>query len=110
MATSKGRNDNSDLTREALMSDVKSGLDQVEALLREAASSSGDKAAELRETALDSLRRANNVLTDAQDTVVMRSRAAARATDEYVHDNPWRSLAVAVAAGLVVGLIARSRN
>lgn len=107
MATSKGTTD-TDLSREALMAEVKSGLNQVEALLREAADTSGDKANELRETALESLRKASAVLTDAQENVLERGRAAARATDDYVHDNPWRSLAVALAAGLVVGLLVKS--
>lgn len=107
MATSKGTTD-TDLTREALMAEVRTGLNQVESLLREAANASGDKATELRESALDSLRKASAVLSDAQDTVIQRGRAAARATDDYVHDNPWRSLAVALAAGLVVGLLVKS--
>lgn len=107
MATNKGIPD-TDAAREALMAEVRSGLAQVESLLREAADASGDKASELRENALEGLRRASAVLNDAQDTVVRHSRAAARATDDYVHDNPWRSLAVALAAGLVVGLLVKS--
>src|SRR5690554_4826326 len=110
MSRSKGRPEFSDASRDALMAELKVGLDQVESLLREAAAASGDKAAELRETALEALRRASNSVTDAQDAVIMRGRAAARATDDYVHDNPWRSLAVALAAGVVVGLLARSRH
>src|SRR5690606_39285467 len=64
--------------REALMAEVRSGLAQVENLLREAADASGDKASELRESALEGLRRASDVLNDAQDSVVRHSRAAAR--------------------------------
>ncbi|MBU4611249.1 DUF883 domain-containing protein [Achromobacter sp. GG226] len=92
-----------------LITDVKSGLHNVEELLREAASSTGDKAAELRDSALSSLKRARETLMDVQDTVVERGRKVARATDDYVHDNPWRSLGVAVAAGFVIGLLINRR-
>lgn len=92
-----------------LITDVKSGLHNVEELLREAAVSTGDKAAELRDTALTSLKRARETLVDVQDNVVERGRKVARATDDYVHDNPWRSLGVAVAAGFVIGLLINRR-
>ena len=92
-----------------LITDVKSGLHNVEELLREAASSTGDKAVELRDSALSSLKRARETLMDVQDTVVERGRKVARATDDYVHDNPWRSLGVAVAAGIVIGLLINRR-
>jgi len=34
-----------------------------------------------------------------------RVRYAARATDEYVHENPWKSMGVVAAAGIVIALI-----
>ncbi len=92
-----------------LITDVKSGLHNVEELLREAASNTGDKATELRESALASLKRARETLMDVQDEVVERSRKAIRVTDDYVHDNPWQALGVAVAAGFVIGLLITRR-
>jgi len=96
-------------SRDDLITDVKSGLNNVEELLKEAATSTGDKAAELRDSALTALKRARETLVDVQDTVVERGKAAARATDDYVHDNPWRSLGMAVAAGIVIGLLINRR-
>jgi len=87
---------------------VKESLDDAENLLREAAASTGEKAAELRESALESLRRTRLALYDAQDAVVEQGRRAVRVTDEYVHDNPWQAICLAGAAGLLLGvLIAR---
>jgi ElaB/YqjD/DUF883 family membrane-anchored ribosome-binding protein len=40
---------------------------------------------------------------------VDRARAAARYTDDYVHDNPWRSIGVAAAVGFLVGLMINRR-
>jgi ElaB/YqjD/DUF883 family membrane-anchored ribosome-binding protein len=40
--------------------------------------------------------------------MVDKTKAAARTTDEYVHDNPWTSVAVSAGLGLVIGwLLAR---
>ncbi|MCZ7654646.1 MAG: hypothetical protein M5R42_10755 [Rhodocyclaceae bacterium] len=34
-----------------------------------------------------------------------KTRLVARATDDYVHDNPWRSIGIAAGIGLVIGLL-----
>ena len=47
-------------------------------------------------------------LQEAQSAAVEKSKEAARVTDDYVHDHPWRSILAAASLGLVVGvLIAR---
>jgi ElaB/YqjD/DUF883 family membrane-anchored ribosome-binding protein len=49
-------------------------------------------------------------LEDAEAVMVESTKAAARATDEYVHDHPWRAVGIAAGVGLVVGmLISRGR-
>lgn len=96
-------------SREELITDVKSGLSNVEELLREAASSTGERANELRASAMAALRNTRESLVDLQDSVFERGKAAARATDDYVHDNPWRSLGMAVAVGFVIGLLINKR-
>lgn len=84
---------------------VKESLDDAEKLLREAAGASGDKAAQLRESAMESLRRTRTALYDAQDALLTQGRKAARVTDDYVHDNPWQAIGLAGVAGLLVGML-----
>ncbi|WP_063939855.1 DUF883 family protein, partial [Bordetella trematum] len=84
-----------DISKDKLIDSVKSSLNDAEALLREAASSSGEAASELRERALASLKRTREALYDAQDAVLEHGRRAARATDDYVHDNPWQAIGIA---------------
>lgn len=84
---------------------VKESLDDAEKLLREAADTTGDKAAELRESAMKSLRRTREALYDTQDALLNQGRKAARATDDYVHDNPWQAIGLAGVAGLLVGML-----
>jgi len=101
MATRKSE----DVAKEKLIDSVKTSLNDAESLLREAASSTGDKANELRDRALTSLRRTREALYEAQDAVLERGRKAARATDDYVHDNPWQAIGVAGVTGLLLGLL-----
>jgi len=59
----------------------------------------------VRAKAEESLVVAKAKIADAQDALLERTRAAARATDDYVHDNPWRAVGVAAGVGLVIGLL-----
>ncbi|MFC4278684.1 MULTISPECIES: DUF883 family protein [Alcaligenaceae] len=95
--------------KETLIDNVKSSLNDAEDLLREAASTTGDKAAELRERALATLKRTRETLYDVQDAVLERGRKAARATDDYVHDNPWQAIGIAGGVGLLLGLLISRR-
>jgi len=96
-------------SKEKLIDSVKSSLNDAEDLLREAASTTGDRAAELRDRAMASLRRTREALYDAQDAVFEHGRKAARATDDYVHDNPWQAIGIAGLAGLLLGLLVSRR-
>jgi len=93
------------VNKEKLMTDVKTVLSDAEALLKQAASTSGEKAAELRERGMGLLRQAKEKAQDLQDAVVTKSKAAARATDDYVHDHPWQAVGVAAGVGLLIGLL-----
>jgi ElaB/YqjD/DUF883 family membrane-anchored ribosome-binding protein len=94
---------------EEFIATVKESLDTAEQLLREAADATGEKAAELRENAMRSLRRTREALYQTQDVVLERGRYAARVTDDYVHDNPWQAIGVAGLTGLLLGMLMSRR-
>jgi len=96
-------------SREALVKDFADVLNEADALLKQAAKESGEKATDLRAQVETKLRNARVKLLDMQDDAVDRAKAAARATDEYVHDNPWQVIGIAVAIGLLVGLLMNRR-
>lgn len=96
-------------TEDDILESLKTSLDDAEALLREAADATGDKASELRENALRSLRRTRDGLHDAQDALVEKGRQAVRVTDDYVHDNPWQAIGVAGVVGLLLGVLVSRR-
>ena len=105
MATRKSE----EVAKEKLIDSVKTSLNDAENLLREAAGTTGDKANELRDRAMTSLKRTREALYEAQDAVLERGRKAARATDDYVHDSPWQAIGIAGVTGLLLGLLISRR-
>lgn len=96
-------------SREALVKDFADVLTEADTLLKQAAKESGDKATDLRAQVEAKLRTARLKLADMQDDAVDRAKAAARATHEYVQDNPWQAVGVGIAIGFLVGLMVNRR-
>ena len=100
----------SDVSKEKLMQDLQIVVSDAEELLKATASQAGEKVSAARERIQDSLNAAKARLAEAEEAMLEKTRQAARATDEYVHDNPWRAVGIAAGVGLVVGmLISRGR-
>ena len=100
--------------REKLLEDFGAVIDDSQQLLKAMASAGGDKAQSLRGDLERKLGEARKRLADLQDGALERGRAAAKYTDEYVHDNPWQSIgvgaAVAAIIGIAIGLIIADRR
>ena len=96
-------------SRDALVKDFTDVLSEADALLKQAAKESGDKASDLRAQVEAKLRTAKLRLQEMQDDAVDRARAAARATDDYVRDNPWQAIGIGAAIGFLVGLVIARR-
>lgn len=94
-----------DVTKEKLISDFKIVVADAEELLKATAGQAGDKAVELRAKIQSRLADAKLQLASAQDAMVEKAKLVGHATDDYVHDNPWRSVGIAAGVGLVIGLL-----
>jgi len=92
-------------SKEKLAVDLRTVISDAEELLQLTSSQTGDKVAELRARMSDNLRIARHKLEDVEAAIRDRARQAARVTDDYVHDNPWKAIGVAAGAGLVIGLL-----
>jgi ElaB/YqjD/DUF883 family membrane-anchored ribosome-binding protein len=92
-------------SRDALVKDFTEVLTEADTLLKQATKESGEKASDLRAQVETKLRAAKLKLQEMQDDAMDRAKATARATDEYVRDNPWQALGVAAALGVLVGLL-----
>ena len=90
---------------ENFMDEVRKSLDEAERLMREAAETSGDKATEMREAALRSLRQTREAIYDTQEELMEKGRQAVKVTDHYVHDKPWQAIGLAGVVGLLFGML-----
>jgi len=91
--------------KEKLVSDLKIVVSDAEELLRATAGAAGEKVSELRERIGLRLRDAKERLADAEVALVDKTKAAARATDDFVHEEPWKAVGVAAALGLALGVL-----
>jgi ElaB/YqjD/DUF883 family membrane-anchored ribosome-binding protein len=78
-------------------------------MLKRAATETGDKARDLRSQVETKLLRAKLALQEIEGEAIDHAKRAARATDDYVHDNPWQAIGIAAAVGIVVGLMMNRR-
>lgn len=98
--------DNSTITeQQQLVADMKSVIADAEDMLQATADQAGDKVASLRARIQERLHGARVRLGEAETVLVDKTRAAARATDVYVHESPWTAIGVAAGVGLLAGLI-----
>ena len=88
-----------------LLDDFSKVVTDAEALLRAVASVPGEKTTELRARAEESLGTAKKRLRELQGAAVEKTTVAVRATDEYVHENPWPLIAGAGVVGFLLGLM-----
>ena len=98
-----------DVSKEKLVADLKVVVADAEELLRATASQAGEKVSAARERIQASLATAKVKLTEAERALLEKSKQAAKATDEYVRDNPWQAVGIAAAAGLVLGVLISRR-
>lgn len=97
--------DQNTITKEKLVADLKVVISDAEELLRVTANQAGEKVGELRVRMQENLTAARHKLADAEVALKEKSREVARATDDYVHEHPWKSIGVAAGVGLLVGLL-----
>lgn len=98
-----------EITREKLAADLRVVVSDAEELLRATANTAGEKAAAARVKIQDSLEAAKVKLGQLSEAGAESAKAAARATDDYVHDHPWHAVGVAALIGLVLGTLISRR-
>ncbi len=85
--------------------DMKTLVEDAQALFREATSTSGMKAEELRAKGLELLDSAMDKAQNLQAIALDASKEFAGSADAYVHENPWKTVAVSAGIGLLVGIL-----
>lgn len=93
------------VSKDKLIADLKVVVSDADELLRATAGQAGEKVSELRSKLQDNLAHARASLAEAQVAAIEKAKAVGRATDDYVHENPWKSVGIAAGVGFVIGLL-----
>lgn len=101
--------DSTEVSKEKLAADLRIVIADAEELLRATASQAGEKVAAARARIQDSLDAAKVQLAQFGEVTADHAKAAARATDDYVHDHPWQAVGIAALAGLALGMLISRR-
>lgn len=91
--------------KDKLMADLRVMIADAEELLRVTADQASGNAAEVRGRIQGRLQQARAELAQLQGAAVAQVKAVGHAADEFVHENPWKSVGVAAGIGLVIGLL-----
>ena len=92
-------------TRDQLVSDLKTVISDAESWLRNGGQLTGEELKAAKVKFEQTLASAKTSLINAEETVVERTKVAAKATDEYVKDNPWKSVGLGAVIGVVIGML-----
>jgi ElaB/YqjD/DUF883 family membrane-anchored ribosome-binding protein len=91
--------------RDKLMNNLKAVIKDAEELLKNTGQQVDDGYQSARAKFETSLKSAKNGLSNAEESLIARTKDAAQSTDKYVQDHPWQSVGVGAIAGLVIGLL-----
>ena len=94
-----------DASREKLVTDLKTVVTDAEGYLHASAGQAGEIYAAARGKLEQSLAATKAQVASAQRALGEKTRAAAGATDAYVRERPWESIALGASMGLLVGLL-----
>lgn len=102
-------NDMSTTQKDKLMGDLRVVISDAEELLRMTADEAGEDAANLRSRVQQRMNQARGELVQLQVAAVAKAKAAGHVADEFVHENPWKSIGMAAGVGLIIGMLVGRR-
>ena len=99
-----------DVAKEKLIKDFRSVISDTEELLKATASQTGEKVAAVRAKVEENLAATKKRIADLEEGLIEKTKAAARATDELVHEHPWQAVGIAAAVGFLLGMLTGRRG
>jgi ElaB/YqjD/DUF883 family membrane-anchored ribosome-binding protein len=96
-------------TPQSVGRDVQNVVNEAQELLKTVHSEGANKLDEVKSKVSAQYDVARAKLGDLQSTVTEGAKVAVDTTDEYVRTNPWTAVAVAAAAGAMIGFLATRR-
>lgn len=93
--------------RDQLLADLKTVIQDAEAWLRHGSSLTGEQFEAAKAKFETAIATAKEGLVNLE--VIEKSKAAAKATDVYVKENPWKAVGIGAAVGVVLGMLINRR-
>ena len=100
---------NTEVTKDKLAADLRVVIQDAEELLKATASQAGDKVIAARAKIQESLDGAKDKLARLGEVGVDKAKEAAEATDNFVHEHPWKAVGIGAAVGVIVGMLISRR-
>jgi len=94
---------------EKLVEDLRQVISDAEELLRLTGDQLSESSAEVRGRIQTGLHLSRAKLAHLQEVALNKAKEAGNVTDEFVHENPWKSIGLAACAGLVMGMLIHRR-
>lgn len=109
--TTKTMNESSStaVSKDKLMEDLRLVVADAEALLHATAGQAGEGAVAARARIQKSLQTVKESLVDAEEAVIEHTKEAAKVTDQYVHENPWKAIGISACVGAIIGMLIARR-
>jgi ElaB/YqjD/DUF883 family membrane-anchored ribosome-binding protein len=105
MMESEMTHSSSEAMKQKLLADFHAVVTEADQLLKFVTDEGGDKANALRTKVERNLNAAKERLRSLEDALMEKTKATARATDEYVHENPWQTVGIAAGLSVVLGVV-----
>lgn len=104
--SAQAKYENGARTADSTVAELSRIISQAEELLKTLGEEGGAAAEAVRQRVVRTVHQARARMADAGARAKGAATDAARVTDRYVHDNPWKSIAYGAAAGAAVALLA----
>ncbi|TFW10648.1 DUF883 domain-containing protein [Massilia arenosa] len=95
--------------REKLMDDLRTVVSDAQNWISQGGQMTGEELAALKDKLERAVVGAKDELVKLGEPVIEKTKEVAQATDNYVHENPWKSVGIGVGVGVVIGMLLARR-
>ncbi|MDR2690628.1 MAG: DUF883 family protein [Azoarcus sp.] len=92
-------------TKDKLVANLKAVVADAEEILRSTADVAGEKIAGVRAKVEERLKDAKAKLEDVEVVLLDKTKACARATDDFVREQPWKAVGITAIVGIALGVL-----
>lgn len=90
---------------EKTLADLNQVIEQAETLLKTLGEEGSEAVESVRKRVMRTVGQARARIADSSEAVREAATSTANRTDEYVHENPWKSVAIAAGVGALAALL-----